>query len=141
MNGADQIEQGLAEMERLNLEALRTSWRRQLNSPPPVRSADLLRRLLASKLQEAAYGGMSAELKQRLRLKSAATRKPALQPGTVLTREWRGETHVVEVRDGSFEHLGTSYASLSEVARAITGARWSGPRFFGLAKSDRKLAA
>lgn len=133
--------QTLRELEQLNVDQLRMSWRRYLRCPPPVRSADLLRRFLAYKLQEAAYGGMRAELKQRLRAKSTATRKPALQLGTVLTREWRGETHVVEVQDGGFEHLGTSYASLSEVARAITGARWSGPRFFGLAKSDRKLAA
>lgn len=141
MNGADQFEQGLAELDSLNLEALRMSWRRQLRCPPPVRSADLLRRLLAFKLQEAAHGGLPGELKQRLRAKSTSARKATLQPGTVLTREWRGETHVVEVRDGSFEHLGTSYASLSEVARVITGARWSGPRFFGLGKAERKLAA
>lgn len=141
MKGADELEKRLAELEQLNLEALRMSWRRQLHCPPPVRSADLLRRLLAFNLQEAVFGGMPAELKQRLRAKSTSAPKPTLQPGTVLTREWRGETHVVEVRDGSFEHLGTSYASLSEVARAITGARWSGPRFFGLAKPERKLAA
>lgn len=141
MNCADELAQAVRDLEELNLQELRMRWRRHLSTKPPFRSADLLRRLLAFELQAAAYGGLSAELKQRLRAKSTATRKPVLQPGTVLTREWRGERHVVQVRDGEYEHLGTAYASLSEVARAITGARWSGPRFFGLGKAKRKPAA
>jgi hypothetical protein len=58
------------------------------------------------------------------------------KPGTRLIREWRGKTYVVEVADDRFLHDGESYASLSHVARAITGTRWSGPRFFGLKAPD-----
>ena len=58
------------------------------------------------------------------------------KPGTRLIREWQGRTYVVEVGDTDFLHDGNSYASLSHVARAITGTRWSGPRFFGLRSHD-----
>ena len=56
-----------------------------------------------------------------------------LKPGTVLTREWRGTLHKVHVLDPGFAHQGRTYRSLSEIARVITGTRWSGPRFFGVA--------
>ena len=140
MNGADNLEQKLRDLEELTLEELRLSWRRHFGVPPPSRSTDLVRRMLAFELQAAVYGGLSQELKKKLRAKSTASRKPALQPGTIITREWRGERHVVEVRDGSFEHLGVSYRSLSQIAQVITGAKWSGPRFFGLLEKDRKAA-
>ena len=55
-----------------------------------------------------------------------------LRAGTVLVREWRGVAHRVLVLDTGFEHQGKRFGSLSEVARAISGTRWSGPRFFGL---------
>ncbi len=55
-----------------------------------------------------------------------------LKPGSHLIREWRGEVHRVTVLDDGFDYRGTRYASLSQIARAITGARWSGPLFFGL---------
>ncbi|WP_423827748.1 DUF2924 domain-containing protein [Shimia abyssi] len=64
-----------------------------------------------------------------------STRDPALKPGGRLIREWNGVTHVVEVVEGGFLWKGQRYASLSPIARAITGARWSGPRFFGLKRS------
>ena len=62
------------------------------------------------------------------------TSSPTLKPGGRLIREWNGVTHVVDVIDGGFVWNGQRYASLSPIARAITGARWSGPRFFGLKK-------
>ncbi len=65
-----------------------------------------------------------------------------LKPGTTLVREWHGRTHTVLVlADGGFEHEGRRYASLTRLARAITGARWSGPRFFGLRRSTRSASA
>lgn len=129
----EQLEAIIREIERLDLPGLRECWRRHLGAPPPIRSRDLLRRMLAFDLQARMYGGLSPDLKRRLRtLRTSAVRKPSLQPGTRLIREWRGERHTVEVRDGCFEHQGQRYSSLSEVARSITGARWSGPRFFGL---------
>jgi hypothetical protein len=137
------LETALEELEQLDLAGLKQAWRRHLSaSPPPLRSRDLMRRMLAFELQAAVYGGLTADTKQQLRAAARPQRaKPLLQPGTTITREWRGTSHVVEVRDDQFEHQGTTYASLSEVARAITGARWSGPRFFGLKENARKLAA
>lgn len=64
--------------------------------------------------------------------------RKSLEPGTRLVREWNGSTHVVEVTERGFVWNGQAYRSLSAVARAITGARWSGPRFFGLGLRDGK---
>jgi hypothetical protein len=58
----------------------------------------------------------------------------ALKTGTTLVRQWRGHTHAVLVRDDGFEYEGQPYRSLSVIAKRITGAHWSGPRFFGLIK-------
>ncbi len=137
------LEEIIDGLDHLDLSGLQENWRRHLGvPPPPLRSRDMLRRTLAFELQSALHGGLTSELKQKLRATSKSpARKPALQPGTTLTREWHGARHVVHVRDGSFEHLGTSYRSLSEVARAITGTRWSGPRFFGLGAQEGKAAA
>ena len=60
-----------------------------------------------------------------------------IKPGTRLIREWHGQVHVVEVRDQGYDYKGERYATLSEIARHITGTRWSGPMFFGLKKSKR----
>ena len=136
------LEETLELLERLDLEGLRDSWRRHLGAPPRLRSRDLLRRMLAFELQALANGGIEPDLRQKLRAAStAAPRKALVQPGSTITREWRGERHVVRAIDGGFEHLGATYASLSEVARAITGVRWSGPRFFGLGAPARRIAA
>jgi hypothetical protein len=86
-------------------------------------------------------GGLRPELRRRLRSIAEAagrggevvlTAPPRLKPGTRLIREWQGRTHEVLVGDGSFLWQRTQYRSLSQIARAITGTRWSGPVFFGL---------
>ena len=89
-----------------------------------------------------ALGDLPAETQRRLKRlhqafksRSAATRPcpgVALKPGTVLTRTWQGVLHQVQVTDQGFDYRGERFASLSEVARRITGTRWSGPLFFGL---------
>lgn len=136
------LEEDLAALETMDMSGLRELWRRRFGVPPRLRSRDLLRRILAFELQADVHGGLSADLKKQLRGASCArARKPVLQPGTTLTREWRGERHVVEVTARGFEHDGVTFRSLSEIARGITGARWSGPRFFGVAEHDRKVAA
>jgi hypothetical protein len=135
----ERLEQLLEEIERLDVQGLRDAWRRHVGPPPPIKSRDLLRRMLAFQLQAALYGGLSSDLKRRLRTgRTAASRKRSLQPGTMLIREWRGERHTVQVQRDGFEHLGTRYKSLSEVARAITGVRWSGPRFFGMIDAQKR---
>lgn len=143
MISASNLEEIIDTLDQLDLSGLREHWRRHLGvPPPPLRSRDLLRRMLAFELQSALHGGLPPELKQRLRAASKSpARKTGLQPGTIVTREWHGARHVVRVGEESFEHSGMTYRSLSEVARAITGTRWSGPRFFGVAEHEGRAAA
>jgi hypothetical protein len=105
-------------------------------------SRDLLLRAVTYKIQEHIYGGLTQAARRTLRdLAAKITAEgadgalglpPTLQPGQRLVREWRGRTHSVLVVEGGFEYQDQRYRSLSEVARQITGAHWSGPRFFGL---------
>lgn len=134
----------VAEIESLaglGVDRLREIWHRRFRAPvPTIQSADILRRLIAWKIQVEAYGGLDDETKRELRRlqrlqakgQSLAPAAPRPKAGTVLVREWRGVEHRVLVLDQGFEHQERRYQSLSEVARAITGTRWSGPRFFGL---------
>lgn len=106
-------------------------------------SPTFLRRALAFETQCKALGGHSAAVKQQLRgmMKNNLERgtpapsKPTLTTGTQLVREWNGRIYRVLVTDDGFEMDGQSYRSLSAIAKRITGAGWSGPRFFGLNKS------
>lgn len=126
----------------LTLFELRTEWRQLHRMQPPMRlSRDLLIRGITYKLQERALGGLSKSLLRKLESRGVprqggSLRKPAspitLKPGTRLVREWHGVTHTVLVHADGVEWKGRRYASLSVVAREITGAHWSGPRFFGL---------
>src|SRR6185437_6945692 len=117
-------------LERLDLEGLRAAWRERWGAPPKLRSVELLRHLIAWRIQAAAFGGLDADTKGRLR---APARGPEahLRPGQRLAREWKGRRHEVEIAEGGYLYQGQTYASLSEVARTITGVRWNGPRFFG----------
>lgn len=129
------IQEKVEVLETLDMSGLRELWRRRFGGPPELRSRDLLRRILAFELQADVHGGLGPDLRQQLRSASTTrTSQLRLQPGTTVTRQWRGEHHVVQVTNGGFEHQGSTYKSLSEVARTITGSRWSGPRFFGLAE-------
>lgn len=134
----------LARLKGLTVFELRQEWRRLEPMPPPMRlSRDLLVRGIVYKLQERALGGLSKSTLQRLarvaRRPSAGEARGAasttlIKPGTRLVREWRGVTHSVLVLSDGVEWRGRQYKSLSVVAREITGARWSGPRFFGLTR-------
>ena len=131
--------QALAEMD---YDALRSEWRRLYRAHPPKRVArDLLVLGVAWKIQEQAYGGLGAATKRRLADLAktmeqdgdlARRRVARLKPGAKLIREWRGETHTVIVLEDGFEWRGKRRRSLSVIAQLITGAHWSGPRFFGL---------
>lgn len=120
--------------ERMTLEALRVEWRRRYGAPPKLRSVDLLRHLLAWRVQAQALGGLEARLVREIRAagKARGPRRPVIDPGTRLAREWQGQLYEVEVAQCGCVHQGRAYKSLSAVARAITGTRWNGPRFFGL---------
>jgi Protein of unknown function (DUF2924) len=100
---------------------------------------------LSDKLQERAHGGPSRALQRRLQTlareleKSARSFGPGmvLKTGASLVRQWRGRTHTVLVREDGFEYEGQRYRSLTVIAARITGAHWSGPRFFGVSKRAR----
>lgn len=135
----EKIEDLLPALEGMGVDQLRAQWRLRFGEPPLVRSGDLLRRALAERLQEVAFG-LDPELEQRLKAIAARLKpgqKPAIataryKPGAVLEKTWEGVTHKVEVVEGGFVWNGEWHQSLSAIARRITGVRWNGPRFFGL---------
>ena len=110
-------------------------------NPPKGLSTRLMVRAIAYRMQAKHYGGLKSALVRQLDkiasgktegIAGSTTRSPALDPGARLVREWNGVAHTVDVTDDGFEWQDRRYGSLSEIAREITGARWSGPRFFGL---------
>lgn len=131
----------LARLEVMTTFELRGEWRKLHGMQPPKRlSRDLMLRGITYKLQEKAFGALPKSLLRRL---SGAELEPVphkgrkaprvtITPGTQLVREWNGQTHTVLVYADGVEWHGKRYRSLSVVAREITGAHWSGPRFFGL---------
>ncbi len=139
------VAEKLAAISDLPRAELIELWTAAYNRPPPK---GLSRRLLeyaaAYYVQTQAYGGPSPALRRTLRRLVASNRRDksastprnvvskTLPPGTRLLREWHGRPYTVEVLETGFLCDGQRYQSLSEVARAITGARWSGPRFFWL---------
>lgn len=132
----------LLRLETLSNFELRGEWRRlHRMQPPKSLSRELLLRGITYKIQERAFGGLSKSILRKLsgtepEVISAEHRRTApriaVKPGTRLVREWSGDTHTVVVHADGVEWRGTRYRSLSVVAREITGAHWSGPRFFGL---------
>jgi Protein of unknown function (DUF2924) len=140
----------LARLGELTIFELRREWRRLHRMPPPMRlSRELLIRGMTYKLQEKALGGLSKSIIRKLESVKVepgagdarrATPPASLKPGTRLIREWRGATHTVLVHADGVEWNGRRYRSLTIIAREITGARWSGPRFFGLRKRAGRSA-
>jgi hypothetical protein len=148
MEPALDLQAELVRLDGLTLFELRNEWRRLYRMAPPMRlSRDLTLRGIAYKLQERAHGGLprstlsclvqSAEPAGGTGL--AVTRERGgfvvPKPGTRLIREWREVTHAVLVHADGYEWQGVRHRSLSLIARAITGAHWSGPRFFGLRRA------
>ena len=142
------IEARLSELELLDLPLLREEWRKHFRGEPARLSRDLTLRALAYAIQEEEFGGLSRQAVKRLKGSigddgegaGALSRASRLSAGARVVREWRGRTHAVEVLDQGFFYEGLTYKSLSEVARRITGAHWSGPRFFGLSKRQSVAA-
>ncbi len=135
------LEAELAALAELPLAQLREKWIQLIAKPLPRVSAKMLRLAIAWELQAKVHGGLSRKTQQKLaQLASAKTVTREAQPGMRLVREWNGKLHVAEVgEDKVIRWNGAEWKSLSEVARAITGTRWSGPAFFGL--KVRKAAA
>lgn len=126
----------VAEIEAMDRTALVAAWCEVFRTPVPKGlSKALIRRFLAIEIQTRQQGGLSKKTKAALRHASNQVARPkssGLQRGAKLLREWNGVTHVVDVTEGGFIWKGSTYRSLSRIAREITGAHWSGPRFFGL---------
>lgn len=132
-----QVARDVAALETMGLEGLRAVWRDRFGQPPKLRSVELVRLALAWRIQAAAFGGLDADTRRRLRRGSlGAQAADRLEPGVILVREWRGVRHDVVVETGGFAYRGKTWRSLSEVAREITGVRWNGPKFFGLRAQD-----
>ena len=143
------IHADIAALSGLETQVLRDCWRQYYRvEPPPRLSRDLLIRGIAYKIQERARGGLTQSTKRKLRTlvgnldaegSVSIESGPSLKPGVKLVREWRNRAHTVTVLDEGFEYDGRRYRSLTRIAREITGARWSGPRFFGLKGERRSL--
>ena len=140
-----------AELDRLStapIAELRKRYRELFRTEPPrAFGPDLLRRTLAQRIQEKAYGGLSSSTKRLLdQLVKAAMAKPSgrlqlprrIKPGSELVRTWKGRSYRVMVMADGFAYDGKTFGSLSEIASEITGTNWNGPRFFGLRPASGK---
>ncbi|NGX97231.1 MAG: DUF2924 domain-containing protein [Candidatus Afipia apatlaquensis] len=145
------LERQLKEVARSFKSSLIDRYRQLFGrDPPKAFGPDLLRRSVAHRLQENAYGGLSKpaqrELNRLVRLMiarpDARLRIPRqVKTGTELVRDFRGKSHRVQIMQDGFLYDGKVYASLSEIARLITGTRWNGPRFFGLRRNAAEKVA
>jgi hypothetical protein len=129
------LSDAIAALVAMDRDDLIGAWRATFGAPPPKRlSALFLRRFIAFELQARQHGGLPKGFERQLATanKTRTTHTTSLKPAGRLLREWNGTTHVVDVMEDGFRWQGERYRSLSAIARAITGARWSGPRFFGL---------
>jgi hypothetical protein len=144
----------IAELPDLPMARLKERWRALYGTEPPAYNRAHLVKRLAYRVQELAHGGLSETARSMLRARAeelgldssapgagrASRKKRAANlpvPGTQLVREWNGSRHEVTVLADGVEFQGRRYRSLTAAAKAITGAHWSGPRFFGLQKAGR----
>ncbi len=150
------VEAEIARLHGLGVEALRACWRMSFGrNAPPHLARHLLFAMVAYHLQAEMMGELDAETVRFLKQidltpsKQAAVpltqtferRRRDLSPGTLLTREWGGQHYKVMVLEGGFAWQGRTYSSLSEIAKAITGTKWNGPRFFGLREKQQAEAS
>ena len=126
----------------LTIDELKKRWRSNYDCAPPGRSSKkLLVAAIAYRMQERAFGGLKPSVLRQLDCIADGSDEPQMvkprpvtqaSPGTVLIRDWRGQSHHVTVLERGVLYRKENYRSLSQVARVITGTRWSGPLFFGL---------
>ena len=141
-DASNDLEQEISDLAGLPRVDLVERWQGLYRVDPPKGiSTRLMVRAIAHEMQVKRYGRLKAAVVRQLAKiargdvggKAGSTaRSPVLDPGARLVREWNGVTHTVDVTDDGFQWQDQRYGSLSEIAREITGARWSGPRFFGL---------
>ena len=145
----NELEDEIAHLRDLDLRGLRARWHSVFRRKAPDHlPRHLLYRMIAYRLQAERLGDLDRDTQRFLDRVAARTRngdellakgdrRPGLQPGTILVREWDGKSQRVVVLDQGYAWNGTTYRSLTEIAFAITGTRWSGPRFFGLRREKR----
>ena len=131
-------------LDELDGNQLKALWAKHYGKPPPPRARkSLMVDCLAYRIQEQVFGGLALSTRTRLKKialdirdgkQIALITERRIKPGTRLIRSWGDETHTVETLEEGFVYRGQQYGNLSEVARVITGSRWSGPLFFGLKK-------
>src|SRR3977135_1386097 len=136
------VEDELDRLPVMPIAQLRVRYREVFRTEPPKAfGPDLLRRSIAHRIQEKAYGGLSRSAQRLLdQMMKAYAAKPngkivlprRIKPGSVLVRDWKGKSYRVTVLADGFVYDGDTYSNLSEIAVLITGTRWNGPRFFGL---------
>lgn len=135
----------------LTKKELRQRWLKAFGNPPPARaSRDLLGLGISWYIQSKRFGGLDRAAREQIadlvadfrsgRAPGATPRHPGLNPGVTLVREWSGRTFQVQVLEKGFLYDHKIWGSLSEIAREITGARWSGPKFFGLRQTQKASA-
>ncbi len=124
----------ISEIEGLDRGVCLDRWRETFgHSPPKYVSPRFMKRVLIWETQNRALGGVSTKTTRRLKQIAAGKALPKIaKPGSHLVREWNGRTYQVEVVEGGYVMDGKSWRSLSAIAKHITGAHWSGPRFFGV---------
>ena len=145
------MDETIEQLDGMNRHELKAFWAERFGGEAPnSRATDLLRRRIAWRLQKEQLGGLSTETKRRLRdlandfekdAQHTPASRPKMQTGTILTREWKGRVHTVQVKPDGYVYNGQHYQGLSKIAREITGTRWSGPLFFGLRKPAKNMRA
>ena len=144
MRGDAWISLSISELSQLSRAELQKLWAELTKAPAPTGiSQELLLRAVAFRIQEVRFGGLDRSCQERLNqtVSSAQKRSPSrvLKAGTKLIRQWQGQTYEVAcLSDGKFSFQGKTDSSLSVIAEVITGAHWSGPRFFGLKPEKRR---
>jgi Protein of unknown function (DUF2924) len=137
----EDVAREVASLGALDAAALKQKWLALYRAEPPPRlRRSLMIRAIAHRIQERTLGGLKPATRRFLSQftndaaagRTLPPRSRAVNPDTVLVREWHGTSHRVTVLERGFDWRGKRYRSLSEIARAITGTRWSGPRFFGI---------
>ena len=126
-------------LETADRDELLVEWRKRFKTEPPKSiSRTLLKRILAFEIQASRLGGLDRATRQSIRAhqtqldsgKPPRTKSVKFKAGSRFMREWNGVTHIIDVTENGYQWQGATYRSLSAIARAITGAHWSGPRFF-----------
>ena len=151
MAAVSALDNEIGSLESLPTHELKIAWRHLYRSEPArCMPRDLMIRALAYRMQQRADGGLSPATRRKLHslvaeieAKGTQVFDPGvvLEPGARLVREWAGQMHTVVVLDNGFDYDGERYPSLSKIAARITGAHWSGPRFFGIKRTSSRPAA